>query len=215
MEERMRLARDLHDGVLQSLTGIGLRLAAARTQIAEAPAEARAALESLQRLITLEQRDLRFFIRDLKPTLVAPAGELPRLSDRLAELVQRTELEWGLRAELRTDGLPEAIPEPLAREVYLVVREALVNAVRHGEATAVRVEVGRMVGGAAGLAVSVMDNGKGFPFQGRFREAELLADDRGPRTLLSRVTALGGTLTLDSSLSGARFEIALPYEGGP
>lgn len=215
MEERIRLARDLHDGVLQSLTGIGLRLAAARAQIDEAPAEAREALESLQRLIALEQRDLRFFIRDLKPTLLAPAGEPPRLADRLAELVQRTELEWGLRAELRTDGLPETLPEPLAREVYLVVREALVNAVRHGEASAVRVEVAREAPGGGGLAVSVVDNGKGFPFHGCFGQEELLAGDRGPRTLLSRVVALGGALTLESSGSGARLDIVLPYEGGP
>lgn len=215
MEERIRLARDLHDGVLQSLTGIGLRLAVARAQIDEAPAAARAALESLQRLIALEQRDLRFFIRDLKPTLVAPAGEPPHLADRLAELVQRTELEWGLRAELRTDGLPEAIPEPLAREVYLVVREALVNAVRHGEASAVRVEVAREAADGAGLAVSVVDNGRGFPFHGRFGQDELVAEDRGPRTLLSRVAALKGTLTLESSLSGARLDIVLPSTGGP
>lgn len=210
-EERLRLARDLHDGVLQSLTGIGLRLAAVRGLLEEDPKRAREALDALQRLIALEQRDLRFFIQELKPPPLAPAPEGRSLAARVAELAQRMEIEWGLRAELRTEGL-ERIPEPLAREVYLVVREALVNAVRHGEATAVQVEIS---GGADGqLAISVTDNGKGFPVVGRFTHAALAAGDFAPRTLLERVTSLRGALTLESSPAGARLDIGLPLEGG-
>lgn len=207
-EERLRLARDLHDGVLQSLTGIGLRLAAVRGLLEEDPKRAREALDALQRLITLEQRDLRFFIQELKPPPLVPAHEERSLGVRIAELVQRMELEWGLRAELRTEGL-ERVPEPLARDVYLVVREALVNAVRHGEATAVQVEI---AGGEDGqLALSVMDNGRGFPVVGKFTHADLTAGGFGPRTLLERVTALRGLVSLDSSPAGARLDIELPF----
>lgn len=210
-EERLRLARDLHDGVLQSLTGIGLRLAAVRGLLEEDPKRAREALDALQRLIALEQRDLRFFIQELKPPPLAPAPEARSLAARITELSQRMEIEWGLRAELRTEGL-ERIPEPLAREIYLVVREALVNAVRHGEATAVQVEIS---GGEDGeLAISVTDNGKGFPVAGRFTHAALAAGDFAPRTLLERVTSLRGALTLESSPAGARLDIGLPLEGG-
>jgi signal transduction histidine kinase len=211
-EERLRLARDLHDGVLQSLTGIGLRLAAVRGLLEEDPKKARTLLEALQRLISLEQRDLRFFIQELKPPpLAAPGDEARGLQARVTELVQRMELEWGLRADLRASGL-ESISEPLAREVYLVVREALVNAVRHGEATAVRVEI---TGGAGGqLAIAVVDNGRGFPVAGKFDHAALAAGDFAPRTLLERVTSLRGTLDLESGPSGARLDIALPASGG-
>ncbi|HYG61723.1 MAG TPA: histidine kinase dimerization/phosphoacceptor domain-containing protein, partial [Thermoanaerobaculia bacterium] len=73
-EERIRLARDLHDGVLQSLTGVGLRLAAVRGLLEEDPRAAREGMEALQRLIALEQRDLRFFIQELKPSAQGPAG---------------------------------------------------------------------------------------------------------------------------------------------
>lgn len=210
-EERLRLARDLHDGVLQSLTGIGLRLAAVRGHLEEDPRKARAALDALQRLISLEQRDLRFFIQELKPPPLASAGEARGLPARVTELVQRMELEWGLRTDLRTGAL-ESIPEPLAREVYLVVREALVNAVRHGEATAVGVEIH---GGEDGrLTISVADNGRGFPVAGKFPHAALAAGDFAPRTLLERVTSLHGTVDLESGPSGARLEIALPMDGG-
>jgi signal transduction histidine kinase len=210
-EERLRLARDLHDGVLQSLTGIGLRLAAVRGLLEEDPKKAREALDALQRLITLEQRDLRFFIQELKPPPLAPAPEARSLGARVTELAQRMEIEWGLRAMLRTEGL-ERIPEPLAREIYLVVREALVNAVRHGEATVVQVEI---TGGEDGqLAISVADNGKGFPVTGRFSHAELAGGNFAPRTLLERITSLRGRLALESSPAGARLDIVLPFGGG-
>lgn len=209
-EERIRLARDLHDGVLQSLTGVGLRLEAVRRLIEEGGGGALERLEELQTLITMEQRDLRFFIQELKPRPVASSGESSGLTLQVSELVQRLELEWGLKVELAMAGLEEEIPEKLAREIYHIVREALVNAVRHGEATLVHVEI-RAAGGRVAIAVS--DNGRGFPFEGRYSHADLAAGNLGPRTLRERVSALNGTVTLDSSRSGARLDILLPLWG--
>lgn len=204
-EERIRVARDLHDGVLQSLTGVGLRLAAVRSLLEKDPRAAREALESVQRLLTLEQRDLRFFIQELKPR-PRTAAEVS-LAFRVTELVHRIELEWGLRAELRADGLEEPMPEALAREVYNVVRESLVNAARHGEASAVRLVI-RRDGGR--LFITVADNGRGFPFQGRLTHSELAVGNVGPRNLFERVASLGGSLDLESGAAGARLEIDLP-----
>jgi signal transduction histidine kinase len=211
IEERIRLARDLHDGVLQSFTGIGLRLAALRTLLESDDKEAvRSTLEGVQKLIALEQRDLRFFIQELKPPPLT-AGEEPGLAARIGELVQRMELEWGLRAELRVEGLDTPIAEAPAREIYLVVREALVNAVRHGEASAVRVAIRREgVGEGGGLTITVTDNGRGFPVHGRWSHDALVEGNLGPRTLRERVASLDGTLALESTASGARLEIALP-----
>ncbi len=208
-EERNRLARDLHDGVLQTLTGIGLRLAAVRSLLEKDPRAAREALEAVQRLLTAEQRDFRFFIQELKPQL-RREGEVS-LAFQVTELVHRIELEWGLRAELRAGGLEEPIPESLAREVYNVIREALVNAARHGEASAVRLEI-RKEGedGEDRLCITVADNGRGFPFQGRLSHAELAERRVGPRNLFERVSSLQGTLNLESGAAGARLEIALP-----
>ncbi|HEX5719733.1 MAG TPA: sensor histidine kinase, partial [Thermoanaerobaculia bacterium] len=204
-EERIRVARDLHDGVLQSLTGVGLRLAAVRSLLEKDPRAARESLESVQRLLTLEQRDLRFFIQELKPRPRSQAEV--SLAFRVTELVHRIELEWGLRAELRADGLEEPMPESLAREVYNVVRESLVNAARHGEASAVRLVIRR---DRDRLFITVADNGRGFPFQGRLTHAELAAGTVGPRNLFERVASLGGSLELESGAAGARLEIDLP-----
>jgi signal transduction histidine kinase len=211
-EERIRMARDLHDGVLQSLTGIGLRLAAVRGLLDENPEAAKASVETLQELIVREQRDLRFFIKELKPPPLARSAEESSLAGSVAELVRRTELEWGLRAELRMQGLEGPIPEPLARDVYHVVREALVNAVRHGEASAVRVQI--TLGEGETLSITVADNGRGFPFEGRYSHADLLRANLGPRTLLERIASLQGTIAIESSPAGARLDIAIPSVGG-
>jgi signal transduction histidine kinase len=206
-EERIRLARDLHDGVLQSLTGVGLRLEGVRRLIDEDTDEAAEQVEELQHLLALEQRDLRFFIEELKPHPVTSTGESTGLTRQVSELVQRLELEWGLRVELEADGLEEEIPEGLEREIYHIVREAMVNAVRHGDASLVRVEIH---GGNDRITITVSDNGSGFPFEGSYSHAELVRRNLGPRTLRERVSALNGTVALDSSRSGARLEILLP-----
>jgi signal transduction histidine kinase len=215
-EERIRLARDLHDGVLQSLAGIGLRVAAIRGRIkgeSRGAVEARDALDELQRLIAIEQRDLRFFIQELRPAPLRPPGEPQVLAFRVTELLHRIELEWGLRAELRADTLGEApIPDALAREIYQMIREALVNAARHGEASSVRVEIRRPVPDR--LAITVTDDGRGFPYQGAFAHADLVAEKKGPRNLLERVSSLGGALSLASGPAGSRLEIDLPLAGG-
>lgn len=206
-EERIRLARDLHDGVLQSLTGVGLRLEGVRQLIEKDTGEAGEKVEELQNLVALEQRDLRFFIEELKPQPVASTGGSAGLTRQISELVQRLELEWGLRVELAADGLEEEISEGLEREIYHIVREALVNAVRHGEASQVTVEIHTR---GDRITITVSDNGSGFPFDGSYSHAELVRRNLGPRNLRERVSALNGTVALDTSRSGARLEILLP-----
>ena len=87
------------------------------------------------------------------------------------------------------------------------LHEALVNAARHGGASAARVNVEER---DERLAIAVADNGRGFPFRGRFDLAALNGMAAGPVSLKERVAALRGSLAIDSSASGARLDIALP-----
>jgi signal transduction histidine kinase len=204
-EERIRLARDLHDSVLQSFTGIGLRLAAVREILGGERSAGIEALEGAQRVLAAEQRELRFFIDELKPRV--SMTEAAALSDRLTELAERIEREWDLSVQLKVEP-PETLTPSLGRELYHLIREALVNAAQHGAASAACVCVGPA--GSDGLAVSIADNGRGFAFQGRYTSEELARQDLGPKTIQERVLALHGTLTVESGATGASLHLRLP-----
>jgi len=201
----VRLSRDLHDGVLQSLTGAALKLETAQRILETQPRAARQRLREIQRLIADDQRNLRFLIRDSKlPS--RGAVEEASLDVRLHELVQRLEGVWDIRVEPRFE-LPDAAAGPLAYDICHVLQEAVVNAARHAGASRVRVDVREREGQ---LQIVVADNGSGFPFHGHYDHAALSALQLGPVILKERVDSLGGTLAIDSSPTGARLEIRLP-----
>ena len=210
-DERMRLARDLHDGVLQTLTGTALQLQAAERLVERDPAKAQAVLGEAQRMIADEQRDLRFFIHELRPgqlsALEGGAGLVPALQD----LAHRLESVWGVRLELPSFPPRLTVSDAFLGEVYRIVQEAAVNAARHGHATQVAVDLGAADGR---IALTVTDNGRGFPFHGRMDHASLGTTHRGPRSLRERVVALGGTLDIESGETGSRLEIRLPAPAG-
>ncbi len=204
-EERVRVARDLHDGVLQSFTGVALRLEAIRTMMALGRPEATTEVESLQHILASEQRELRFLIQELAPTPNTQTATL--LSDRIDELAERIEHEWEMSVDVRIE-LASPPAESVGREVYLLVREALINSARHGRASTATV---RLVGAAASpLALWISDDGKGFPFTGRYSADELAEHNLGPRSLRARVRALNGALTLESGAGGTSLHIVLP-----
>jgi len=204
-EERIRLARDLHDGLLQSLTAMALKLEEVRALVDDEPLIAQKRLLAIQRLITAEQRYLRFFIRHLKP-FASPEPDA-NLDARLELLGQRVELEWGLTVDLKSVHVGDPLRADLSDELYYLISEAVVNAARHAKASTVRVDLDV---GESNIAIMIADNGHGFPFRGRYNHTSLKASRLAPVTLGERVNALQGTLTIDSSDRGARIEIVVP-----
>ncbi len=207
MEERMFLARELHDGVLQSLAGVGLQLQTLRNMLGSDPQAAQECLGEIQRVIADEQRDLRFFIQELKPASLGPPGGRFGLTARLEGLGKRVESQWGLPVELRTEGLDGRISEDLAYEIHQIVREALVNAAKHARASSVRVELAVQDNH---MCITVADDGRGFPFRGRHDHVALTKLKLGPVILRERVAALRGSLGIESTEGGARLEVRLP-----
>jgi len=206
-DERMRLSRDLHDGVLQSLTGAALQLETVQRLWESEPEAARQRLAAIQRLIIDEQRDLRGFIRLSKLAPFGPTAVNASLNTTLRHLVTRLEGLWGLRVELHLDRHDDPSFDGLAYDICFIVQEALVNAARHASASEVRVAVGRQNGA---VHVAVTDNGRGFPFEGDYDHARLDAQQLGPVMLKERVKSLGGTLAIHSSPAGAHLDIRLP-----
>jgi signal transduction histidine kinase len=210
-EERHRLSRDLHDGVLQSLTGAALQLETVQRLWDTEPRAARDRLAAIQRLIADEQRDLRVLIRESKVAAFGLAGGSAGLEASLRELVPRLEGVWGLRAELQVERLDHQSCAALAHDICLIVQEGLVNAARHGAASEVRVTVAAADGD---IRIVLSDNGRGFPFQGEYDYAALTALRLGPVMLKERVRSLGGTMAIRSTAAGARLDIRLPADRG-
>jgi signal transduction histidine kinase len=205
-EDRIRVARDLHDGVLQSLTGIRLQLQALADEHG-APSTISDRLLAVERAIAIEQRELRMFIEDLKPITsrgLAPAG----LEGMLEELRSRLAAEWQTPIVVRVSPPALAILAPAEDTLRLMVREAVINALKHANPSRVTIDV--QPHGPHTLRVMVSDDGRGFPFRGRLEHDALVASNAGPVSLRERVSAAGGTLAIESTAAGSRVEIVLP-----
>ena len=205
-EERIRLSRDLHDGLLQSLTGVALQLQVSRRLLDRDPNAARELLAEIQASIAGEQHDLRSFVNRLKP---APPPESARwdLRLRLEEVCNRIERQWGLQVKLSSQGLNDELHPSVSDDVFRIVHEALVNAARHAQASSLGVDVSRSAGA---VFITVTDDGRGFSFHGTHDLATLRKFKAGPITLKERISALGGDLVISSSKSGSRLSISLP-----
>jgi signal transduction histidine kinase len=207
-DERLLVARDLHDGVLQSLTGIRLELQSVAAELGPgSPPGQLDRLRAIERTLAIEQRELRMFINGLKPR-TKPIGdnELRRNLDALGE---RIGLEWKVPLTIRVGPRVPAIPAAIERAVVPMIHEAVVNALKHGDPSRIRVDVD--VEGDA-LRIVVGDDGHGFPFRGRYDHAALAQAGLGPASLRDRSASLGGTLAVESDGSGSRVEIVLPLE---
>lgn len=205
-EDRIRVARDLHDGVLQSLTGIRLQLQAL-ADAHGAPSSISDRLLAIERAIAIEQRELRLFIEDLKPIGSRRSAE-PGLAGMLEELRSRLATEWQTPVVVRVSPPSLVVEEPVEQTLRLMIHEAAINALKHAHPSRVAIDV--QPHGADALRVVVSDDGRGFPFRGRLEHDALVASNAGPLSLRERVTAAGGRLAVESGPTGSRVEIILP-----
>lgn len=209
LAERVRLARDLHDSVLQSLTGTALQLEKAKRLIERDSTGAWDAVETAQQVLTREQRGLRGWVESLGPSSNGSTASHLDLDACMADLSEKVSGLWGLEVELELDdSFRERLhDESLANDVCFIVHEGLANCARHGGATHARVAVG-----CAGdtISISIQDDGCGFPFRGPRSSEEFVVSGGGPWSLLQRVDSRSGSLTVDSGRSGSRVDIRLP-----
>ncbi|HET7573792.1 MAG TPA: sensor histidine kinase [Solirubrobacterales bacterium] len=195
-EERARVARDLHDEVNQSLTGLLLRLEAAREA---APPELEAELAETKALANQAMTELLSLARQLRPTALDDLG-LAAAVGGLVEQAGRGEIE----ATLDLHGDFSDLGDDAQLVVYRVAQEALSNAARHSGAGTVRVALRRKAGGAVGLEVA--DDGCGFAFA----ESERGLGIGGMR---ERALLVGGELAIESRPGrGTTVRLALPGE---
>jgi len=200
VDERLRISRDLHDGIIQSIYAVSLSLEDVPELIETSPPEAIDRVDRAIDRLHLTIGDIRTFIVGLGPE--AGAGLRLTLETLARELLadSATHLSLDLSGAPQLDGrlTPEA-----AHELVQVAREALSNVARHSGAGRARLAL-RVDGDEAELRVE--DNGAGFDPGRRFGSGHF-----GLANLRGRATAVGGTLTIDSEAGkGTRIIVRLP-----
>ncbi|MFN8543287.1 MAG: histidine kinase [Candidatus Binatia bacterium] len=208
LEERARIARDLHDGFIQSLAGIDLRIEACKLLLQRDPARVPRELDELHQAVDVGYREVRHYL-----TALRGAGT-PTESQDLCTTLDRLAAEFSIRERLRVHlARPPAdprLPPPMAYEVTQIVREALRNAVRHGRATQAVVKLALSPGH---VYVIVRDNGRGFA-SGTVDADGFLAPAAAPWSIRERANALGAALRVWSQAGrGSEISLSIPAPG--
>ena len=197
LEERQRLARDLHDSVSQALYGIALGARTARTLADQDPSRVGEPLDYVLGLAEAGLAEMRALIFELRPDALAAEGLVAALDRQLRALRARHALEV-------VGNLGEEPDAPLAvkEALYRVTQEALHNIVKHASATRVEVTVRN---DSSGLILEIRDDGVGFDASASF------PGHLGLRSMRERVEGLSGTFTVDSAPErGTRLHARVP-----
>jgi len=203
--ERTRIARELHDGTIQSLIGMEMIIDVARRQATTDPSILLKEVGVVRELLEKEIEDLRLKMLEIKPLEIEPA----RLLNWMAEMVAKFGQDFGISVSFIPPPQEVYLPPSVCSELASILREALVNVRKHSRAKHVVVRFGRENGY---WTLLVQDDGRGFEFTGRLTLQELDAAGRGPLIIKERVRMIGGELAVESLPgSGARLEISVPH----
>jgi len=200
--ERARVARELHDGAIQTLIGIEMETEVLRRRAErEAPALG-GDIGHIQELVRGEVIALRELMQELRPVDLDAPQQLP---DFLALQVERFRRDSGICARFVTNANTASLPLKTATEIVRIVQEGLVNVRKHSRARNVLV---RLTERASDWVLTVEDDGHGFEFAGRLTGPELAVRLVGPSIIRERARAMGGDVCIESTPgAGARVEV--------
>jgi signal transduction histidine kinase len=193
----MRLGRDIHDTLLQSLAGLALQLDGVEHSVDPSDARTRAQVARVREQMEEHIREVRYSIWDLR----SPDPKPPSLVDALSDSARRLATD---AVSLRVDvtGQPRPCPERITQQLLRIAREAVINAVRHGRARSVAL---RLAYDRRALRLTVIDDGCGFD-----PAASVAADPGhyGLSAMKERAAAAGGSCVV-TSRPGAGTEVVV------
>lgn len=195
--DRERIARDLHDGVIQLLFGVGMELQAAGARLDQPELIRTHVAQSLQNL-DAAMRDLRGYVHGLRPGILAGR----RLNDALSLVAREFEASSGVKVVLAIDAQTATDLAPIAAQLIQITREALSNVARHAQATTCRLSLMKERERAV---LEIDDNGRGFA------TAAVGGDGLGLHNIRERVASLGGEVSINSEPAhGTIVRVELP-----
>ncbi len=186
IEERNRLARDLHDSIKQQAFAISAQVNSARSMLERDPSAARARLEEAEALSNQLRQELSALVRELYSADVLGQG----LPSALRELAATWARQNGVPVEIEAPPTLESLPEPVVLALYRVAQEALSNIARHAGAKHVRLDLRQE---ADRLTLQIQDDGCGF-------DEQTVQPGLGLRSMRERLASgLGGDFRLTSA----------------
>lgn len=201
LEERQRLARELHDSVTQSLYSLTLLAEASRRTAQLGDVEkvvgniARLGEQAQQAL-----KEMRLLVYELRPLALEQAGLAEALQHRLDAVEKRAGVDARLRVELDVE-----IPAEVENALYRVAQEALNNSLKHAEATAISISLHSH---EQQVEMEIQDNGKGLKVEDSYGRGGL-----GLVSIRERIEALGGTWSITSRPGeGTRVSVRVPLK---
>lgn len=199
LEEKIRLGRDLHDGIIQSLYAAGLTIESARAVAATDPAEADRRLAACLQSLNQTIRDVRTYIVGLAPENLLQAGFTHALRSLAEELRAGRDVTFDWKID---EAATAQLTPAQSTETLQIAREAVSNALRHGAATHIAL---RLHPGDGEVCLLVHDNGKGFT------PAHHSGAGHGLTNMQARAQRLGAQLRIESQPgSGTRVIFTLP-----
>lgn len=199
VEERGRIAREMHDGLAQILGYLSLEMQTIDALVQQGnPDATRAQIRDARERINVAQADVRENILSLRTTLAGDAGLIPSLQMYMDEFGMQTNIETQLVSEIDVDGTLSPLAEA---QLVRIVQEALANVRKHAQASHVKVQLASHNGC---LHVTVTDNGVGFDHKEKRRHF-------GLQTMRERAESVGGGLTVLSTAGhGTQITVWLP-----
>jgi signal transduction histidine kinase len=191
VEERNRIARELHDSVAQNLFGINLNLNTLKIIMEQDPEKAKSIVTQLQEMVTEIQTEMRLMIYELRPAALREKG----FAEAVDGLVSLFRIRYNLDIRLQISGSDAIISSQIQQLLYRILQESLNNVVKHAQAGKVIIS---LTIGSQQAELVVKDNGKGFDLKGINLEGHF-----GIHSMKERVAQMNG-----------RFEIkSAPHEG--
>ena len=203
LEERTRLARELHDSATQSLYSATLFSEAGKELAAAGDIDsAQHYLTRVGEVVHQALKDMRLLVFQLRPPVLEKEGLVMALQHRLDAVEKRA----GMDARLISDQLPR-LSDPVSEELYSITIEALNNVLKHAQADTVRITIRCEEGN---VDLEVRDDGQGFDPQDAYNGG------MGLTNMAERAAKLGADLTIDASPDkGTSIRVIVPLPGSP
>jgi len=206
--ERQRVARELHDGIGQSLNALVLGLNAVAAALEQAPDMVPTVVKRLKVSASETVRELQDVIYDLRPSVLDDLGLVRALHWSAQERLE----PLGIQVQFEAPEIVHRLPSEVETALFRIGQESLSNVVKHANATAVTIRLGD---DESRIWMEIMDNGQGFVVGEALRRDRVQRTGWGLLGMQERAALFGGQVSIQSEVgTGTRVYVEVPLEGG-